>query len=52
MPNITIYVSEKDVPVWKEAKRLLRFHHDTGLANYLTPMLQRYIEKEKARNTD
>jgi hypothetical protein len=48
MPNKTIYVSEEDAPVWDEAKRLLRLHHDEELSSYITPFLQEYIADEKA----
>ena len=48
MPKKTIYISEEDAPVWDEAKRLLRFHHDKGLSAYVTPLLREYIEQEKA----
>ena len=49
MPNKTIYVTEEDAPVWEEAKRLLRFHHDKGISAFVTPLLKDYIAKEKAR---
>jgi hypothetical protein len=49
MPNVTIYVPDKDVAVWKKAKRLLRFHDDMGLASYVTPVLQRYVEKREGK---
>jgi len=48
MPNMTIYVKKEDAPVWKEAKRLLRFHRDKGLSAFITPLLRDYIEREKA----
>jgi hypothetical protein len=49
MPNKTIYVTEEDAPVWEEAKRLLRFHHNKGMSAYITPFLRDYVAEEKAR---
>jgi hypothetical protein len=46
--NKTIYVNEEDAAAWDEAKRLLRFHHNKGLAAYITPLLREYIANEEA----
>ncbi len=48
MPNKTLYVHEKDVNTWDEARRLLRFYRNKGLAEFLTPVLEKYIAEEKA----
>lgn len=48
MPKKTIYVSEGDLLVWDEAKRLLRFHKNKGLSGFITPLLRDYIAQEKA----
>jgi hypothetical protein len=49
MPKMTIYISGKDRPVWKEASRLLQFHQDKGISAFVTPLLRDYIAKERAR---
>jgi hypothetical protein len=49
MPKLSIYVTDEEARVWEEARRLLRFHQNTGLGKHLTPFLTQYIAKEKAR---
>lgn len=42
-----LYVTEKDAPVWDEAKRLIAFHEGKSLSAYLTEHLRKYVEKHK-----
>jgi len=42
-----VYVTEKDMPVWDEAKRLIAFHERKSLSAYLTEHLREYVEKHK-----
>jgi hypothetical protein len=45
----SLYVNEKDKPVWKEAKRLIAFHEGLSLSAYLTEHLREYVENFKAK---
>ena len=48
MPNKTLYIHAKDVKTWDEAQRYLRFYRNKGLAEYITPLLEKYLAEEKA----
>jgi hypothetical protein len=39
----SLYVNEKDAPVWKEAKRLIAFHEGLSLSAYLTELVGRVL---------
>lgn len=47
--NRTIYVTDKDAPVWDEAKRLIPFHERKSLSAYLTEHLREYVKKRQLR---
>jgi hypothetical protein len=47
--NKTLYVKDEDVPVWKEAKRLLAFYHGKTLSTFIGEQLRKYIAEETAR---
>jgi hypothetical protein len=46
--NKTLYVTDKDRPVWDEAKRMLAFYRDESLSSYITKQLRAYVAQEKA----
>jgi hypothetical protein len=49
--NISIYVSDKDEAIWKEARRFVRFYRDQSLSAYLTEHLQEYVRQKKTKYT-
>lgn len=46
MPNKTLYVSDGDESLWREAKRLLAYRDDKNLSTYITEQLRRYVNDE------
>ena len=43
----SVYVAEKDMPVWDKAKRLIAFHEGKSLSAYLTEHLREYVERRE-----
>ena len=52
MPKVSVYVTEEQAKVWEKARRLLRFHHNKGLGQYLTPSLEKYVDYVESHQDD
>ncbi len=49
MPNITLYVSEADLPVVKRAMKLAAFHDDKSLSRVMVEKSQEIVNKYDGR---
>lgn len=52
MPNVTLYVSEKDQAIVKRAQKLAAFHDDKSLSQLMVEAAKKIVEKYDGAEPD